>query len=170
MNDDITIIEIVLWALRHQRDEVGDYLDLSDDELQNLLDRCLVAQGHESIHRDITDGFMAKRLAEEEKWRVARERAMDDAMAKRRELQAQVSVEIPALGAVLVAEKAEGQPEWFARPNPPEDASGLEGKLPKALLEPPDRRALQARVAGLEDEDEDELLQDLERLRRMFDE
>ena len=131
MNDDITIIEIVLWALRHQRDEVGDYLDLSDDELQNLLDRCLVAQGHESIHRDITDGFMAKR-----------QRAMDDAMAKRRELQAQVSVEIPALGAVLVAEKAEGQPEevdeyvvkrrraieaylegqpeWFARPNPDE--------------------------------------------------
>ena len=32
------------------------------------------------------------------------------------------------------------QPEWFANPNPPEDASGLEGKLPKALLERPDRR------------------------------
>ena len=44
------------------------------------------------------------------------------------------------------------QPEWFANPNPPEDASGLEGKLPKALLEPPDRRTLQARVAELEDE------------------
>lgn len=50
------------------------------------------------------------------------------------------------------------QPEWFANPNPPEDASGLEGKLPKALLEPPDRRlkeeiqALQARAAELEDE------------------
>ena len=50
------------------------------------------------------------------------------------------------------------QPEWFANPNPPEDASGLEGKLPKALLEPPDRRLkeeiqeLQARAAELEDE------------------
>jgi len=44
------------------------------------------------------------------------------------------------------------QPEWFANPNPPEDASGLEGKLPKALLERPDRRTLQARVAELEDE------------------
>jgi len=50
------------------------------------------------------------------------------------------------------------QPEWFANPNPPEDASGLEGKLPKALLEPPNRRLkeeiqeLQARAAELEDE------------------
>ena len=50
------------------------------------------------------------------------------------------------------------QPEWFANPNPPEDASGLEGKLPKALLERPDRRLreeiqeLQARAAELEDE------------------
>ena len=35
---------------------------------------------------------------------------------------------------------ADTQPKWFANPNPPEDASGLEGKLPKALLERPDRR------------------------------
>ena len=44
------------------------------------------------------------------------------------------------------------QPEWFAAHNTTKDASGLEGKLPKALLERPDRRTLQARVAELEDE------------------
>ena len=44
------------------------------------------------------------------------------------------------------------QPKWFAAHNTTKDASGLEGKLPKALLEPPDRRTLQARVAELEDE------------------
>ena len=40
------------------------------------------------------------------------------------------------------------QPEWFANPNPPEDASGLEGKLPKALLEPPDRRLKEEEERG----------------------
>jgi hypothetical protein len=31
------------------------------------------------------------------------------------------------------------QPKWYGNPNPPEDGSGLKGKLPKGLLEPPDR-------------------------------
>ena len=35
--DGITVREIVLWALTHHRDAVGDHLDLSDEELQKLF-------------------------------------------------------------------------------------------------------------------------------------
>jgi hypothetical protein len=38
-NDKATIREIVLWALVLHRDDVGEHLDLSDEELQNLLER-----------------------------------------------------------------------------------------------------------------------------------
>tara|TARA_R110000824_G_scaffold357467_1_gene544924 strand:- start:437 stop:574 length:138 start_codon:yes stop_codon:yes gene_type:complete len=41
MNDETTIREIVLWALDLHRDDLGDHLDLSDEELQNLLERVL---------------------------------------------------------------------------------------------------------------------------------
>jgi len=33
--------EIVLWALTHHRDAVGDHLDLSDEELQKLFQRVM---------------------------------------------------------------------------------------------------------------------------------
>ena len=39
--DKDTIREIVLWALDRHRDNVGDHLDLSNEELQNLLERVL---------------------------------------------------------------------------------------------------------------------------------
>ena len=39
--DKATIREIVLWALDLHHDELGDHLDLSDEELQNLLARVL---------------------------------------------------------------------------------------------------------------------------------
>lgn len=41
MNDDITVREIALWALRLHREEIGDYLDLSDDELQKIFEGIL---------------------------------------------------------------------------------------------------------------------------------
>ena len=41
MEDGVTIREIALWALTKHRDAVGEHLDLSDEELQNLLARVL---------------------------------------------------------------------------------------------------------------------------------
>ena len=39
LSDETTMTtrEIVLWALDLHHDELGDHLDLSDEELQNLL-------------------------------------------------------------------------------------------------------------------------------------
>ena len=39
MKDSVTIREIAIWTLIKHRDEVGEYLDLSDEELQNLFQR-----------------------------------------------------------------------------------------------------------------------------------
>ncbi len=37
-NEDVVVVkEIAFWALTRRRDEVGDYLDLSDEELGRLL-------------------------------------------------------------------------------------------------------------------------------------
>ena len=39
MKDGVTIREIAIWTLTKHRDAVGEYLDLSDEELQNLFQR-----------------------------------------------------------------------------------------------------------------------------------
>tara|TARA_R110000824_G_scaffold1185_3_gene6390 strand:- start:27 stop:248 length:222 start_codon:yes stop_codon:yes gene_type:complete len=39
MEDGVTIREIAIWTLTKHRDAVGEYLDLSDEELQNLFRR-----------------------------------------------------------------------------------------------------------------------------------
>jgi hypothetical protein len=38
-NDKATLREIVLWTLDRHRNDVGDYLDLSDEELQAVYAR-----------------------------------------------------------------------------------------------------------------------------------
>ena len=39
MEDGVTIREIAIWTLTKHRDAVGEHLDLSDEELQNLFRR-----------------------------------------------------------------------------------------------------------------------------------
>jgi len=39
IEDGVTIREIAIWALAAHRDAVGEHLDLSDEELQNLFRR-----------------------------------------------------------------------------------------------------------------------------------
>jgi len=39
MEDGVTIREIALWTLTKHRDAVGEYLDLSDEELQSFFER-----------------------------------------------------------------------------------------------------------------------------------